>query len=272
MSDAMSAILQYVKDQRKLDFSVYRPDTINRRLDQRIASAGAKNPDSYFQLLQNTPLEIDKLIATLTITTSHFFRDPLVFNVLEKFILPELFETFAGEMLRIWCAGCGRGEEAYSMAIMLSRAAGSESQESALATIIATDVDRKALGDATEGSYDAEALREVRKGVFDRYFTEERGRYRVVDEIRPMVHFVYHDVTTCRPPREGIFSDYHLILCRNVLIYFNREMQEKILRGFSGILRNRGCLVLGEAEMISAGDLCEVFPRTKIFRKGGRAA
>lgn len=272
MSDAMSAILQYVREQRKLDFSVYRSDTIKRRLDQRIAAAGAKDRASYFQFLQNTPSEIDKLIATLTITASHFFRDPLVFDVLETRVLPELYETFSHETLRIWCAGCGRGEEAYSMSILVSNLSHLASQESHSATILATDVDRKVLDEAAEGLFDADSLREVRKGAFDRFFKEESGRYRIAENIRSLVHFVYHDVTTCCPPKEGVFSDYHIILCRNVLIYLNRDIQEEIIQNFHRILRDRGCLVLGESEMILTGDFCEVFPGTKIFRKGGRAA
>jgi chemotaxis methyl-accepting protein methylase len=213
---------------------------------------------------------MEGLIDALTIKVSHFFRNPFVFEALKKFVLPELIESRHGEGLRVWSAGCARGEEAYSMAILLNEIM----REELLFTylfILATDIDVNALEDGQKAVYTDEALSEIKKGYFDRYFIAEGDSYRVKDEIRSMVTFASHDVTTCKPPKEGIFSSYHIILCRNVLIYLDRHTQAKVLKSLSEFLLNKGYLILGEAEIMPqqlSGDFHEVVPNTKIFRKG----
>jgi len=270
MSDNISQILNYVKEQRAVDFNAYRPDTIKRRLDLRINSVGAPDYNSYLYCLKENPQEIEGLIDTLTIKVSHFFRNPFVFEAIMKVVLPDLIESRQGEGLRIWCAGCARGEEAYSTAILLNEIM----REELLFThlfLLATDIDRSALDDGQNAVYTDEALSEVKKGYFDRYFAPEGDSYRVKEEIREMVTFAYHDITTCKPPKEGIFSNYHVILCRNVLIYLDRYTQEKVLESLSGFLLNKGYLILGEAETMPpqlSGDFYEVIPYTKVFRKG----
>ena len=270
MSDNISQILNYVKEQRAVDFNAYRPDTIKRRLDLRLHSVGVSGYNSYLQYLKENPHEIEGLIDTLTIKVSHFFRNPFVFEILKKFVLPELIERRPGDGLRIWCAGCARGEEAYSTAILLNEIM----REELLFThlfLLATDIDRNALGAGQNAVYTDEALSKVKKGYFDRYFTAEGDSYRLKDEIRAMVTFARHDITTCKPPKEGIFSNYHIILCRNVLIYLDRYTQGKVLESLSEFLLNKAYLILGEAETIPqelSGDFYEVIPHTKVFRKG----
>lgn len=115
-----------------------------------------------------------------------------------------------------------------------------------------------------------EALAEVRKQYLDTYFVADRDGYRLRDDIRALVTFARHDVTTCRPPREGIFSNYHLVLCRNTLIYFNRDLGERVMTSLARCLTPGGCLLLGEAEALPATlarDLREIVPRSRIYRK-----
>jgi len=270
MADSISQILDYVNEQRAIDFNAYRPDTIKRRLDRRLYSAGAPDYNSYLRCLKENPQEIETLIETLTIKVSHFFRNPLVFEAIKKIVLPSLIERRHSDGLRIWCAGCARGEEAYSMAIILSEIM----REELLFThlfLLATDIDINALNDGQNAVYTSEVLSEVKKGYFDRYFAAWGDSYRLRDEIRAMVTFASHDITTCKPPKEGIFSRYHIILCRNILIYLDRDMQEKVFQSLSESLLNSGYLILGEAETIPqqlAGDFYEIIPNTKIFRKG----
>jgi chemotaxis methyl-accepting protein methylase len=263
-------IMGYARELRGIDFNAYRASTIGRRLSSRLQKLGLPDYASYRRYLDEHPREIDALIDALTVSISHFFRNPFVFEALNHFVFPELIDTCRNDTLRIWCAGCARGEEAYSLAILLKEI--SDKKVAALPVfIIATDIDKKALEDAAAAVYPSDSLYEVRKGHLDRYFTREDRLYRVNDTIRSMVTFVRHDVTAT-PPKEGIFLDYHLILCRNVLIYLNRNTQEEIVMKLAGLLPDGGYLVLGEAETLPlrlSDKFKEVLPQTKIFRKGG---
>jgi len=270
--DEFQGILDYIKKIRGIDFNVYRTTTITRRLAGRLQTTEMPDYISYFQFLKEDPKEMEALIDAFTIKVSRFFRNPFVFDALRDFVLPELIETYKNSSLRIWCVGCSRGEEAYSIAILIKEIFGKEA-ETTNTFIIATDIDSEALAYAEKAVYKSEALHEVKKGYLDKYFIKESDdRYILKDEIKSMVTFACHDATRCEPPKTGIFSDYHLILCRNLLIYFMPETQQKILNSFSASLLSGGYLVLGEAETISAplaGNFHEIMPRTKIFRKGG---
>lgn len=269
--EGLRPILDYIKAFRGIDFNAYRPATIRRRIAFRLRAASAPDYTAYYEYLRTHPREIEELIDVLTIKVSHFFRNPFVFEVLKDFVLPELVETGRKETLRVWCAGCARGEEPYSLAILLRELFHKEAVAPPV-SILATDIDRQALEGASRALYDNEALIEVKKGYLDRYFRKQDGLWSLSDEIKAMAVFAYHDVTTGRPPREGIFSDYHLILCRNLLIYYDRGTHEKVTEGLYRCLRPGGYLVLGEAETIPSGFeqyFVEVVPRSKVFRKGG---
>lgn len=135
---------------------------------------------------------------------------------------------------------------------------------------VGTDIDRQALKDAGEAVYSADSLSEVKKNYLDRYFAFKDGLYRLNDEIRSMVTFAYHDVTTLTTPKEGIFSDYHLIFCRNVLIYFEKDICKDVLNSLSGFVLKGGYLVLGEAEAMPSelmDEFEDMLRRTKLFRR-----
>lgn len=265
--DLCQEILDYVGKQRGIDFSAYRASTIQRRLASRLQALGLPDHESYLRYLEQDPGEVDALIDTFTIKVTHFFRNPLVFEVLYNFILPDLVDTCKNDTLRIWCAGCARGEEAYSVAILLKEIADKESLPFR-SFIIATDIDRPALADAERGVYGNGSLLEVKKRYLDKYFAKTDGRYLVNRDIRSMVTFAYHDVATCASPKEGIFSEYHLVLCRNLLIYFNRDLQKSVQKHVSSIMREGGYLVLGEAETMTEQGFSEFMQHTKIYRKG----
>lgn len=263
------SILDTLLDQRAIDFSAYKPGTLRRRINLRLLRTGTPDYGAYRQYLAEQPAEIDLLLDALTITVSHFFRNPLVFEILRKLVLPDLIEFAPPGGLRIWCAGCARGEEAYSVAILVHEICSREAPELPVC-ILATDIDKPAMAFAAQGRYQVESLAEVRKQHLDRYFVVDRDAYRISDDIRSMVTFSRHDITTCRPPREGIFSDYHLVLCRNTLIYFNRVLGERVTTSLAKILIPGGCLLLGEAETIPAvltRDFREIIPHSRIYRK-----
>lgn len=261
-------LFEFIKDRRAVDFNVYRPSTIGRRLALRLSAVGMPDYPSYLAYVKKTPAELDSLIDVLTIKVSGFFRNSMVFDVLRETVLPKLIETFKGDVFRVWCVGCAKGEEAYSVAILLKEIAEKEALPSK-PFIIATDIDREALAEAERAVYKAERLLEVKKKYLDRYFVRKERTYTVDQEIWSLVTFACHDVTSGRPPKEGIFSNYHLILCRNLLIYLNRELQERVLEQTSALLETGGILVLGEAETAHEKNLLELMPHTKIYRKGG---
>ncbi len=269
MSDNISQILNYVKELRAVDFTVYRQTTIGRRLETRLMRTGIPDYASYLEYLKGNPGEFDALMDALTIKVSHFFRNPFVFEALSLFVLPEIMENNREDVIRIWSAGCAKGEEAYSAAILIKELISKEvlRQE---ALILGTDIDRGALEDARNAVYKPESLLEVKKGLLDRYFAVENAFYRLNEEIKTMVAFVCHDISTLTAPKEGIFMDYHLILCRNVLIYFDRNLCTKVLEYLSNMLQKGGFLILGEAESLLSGAadrFQEVIPKSKVFKR-----
>lgn len=271
MDEDLNRLLRYIKDLRGVDFNSYRPGTLKRRLERRLDATNTSDYAEYLQYLNGHPEELDGLIDSLTIKVSCFFRNPLVFEAIRCFVLPQLIDACRGNILRVWSAGCARGEEAYSLAILLHDIFTKEQTDAPL-FIIGTDIDRKALSDAKKGLYNAEAVSEVRKRCLDRYFINEEGRYRLTGEVRSMVTLAYHDVMNCTSPKEGVFSGYHLILCRNVLICYDRDLQKKVLKCLSELVLKDGCLVLGEAETLPEEVMKgfrEIIPDTKIFRKRG---
>lgn len=262
-------ILNHVRELRGLDFNTYRIETIRRRLLLRLEKTGLPDLAGYLRYLRDEPPEIDALIDALTIKVSNFFRNPYTFEVLREFILPELLETLKNGGLRIWSAGCARGEEIYSVAILL-RELGAEPGS---VFLIATDIDQDSLTEAGRALYQGSALQEVKKMYLDRYFVKQgEDLYALDDAIRSMVCFAPHDLTTDIPPKKGIFADYHLILCRNVLIYLNIGRQLRVMNNLTKLISSTGFLVLGEAETIPqslAAEFGEFGYHTKIFRKGG---
>jgi len=269
MADDLQQILDYTRARRAIDFSAYRPSTIRRRLELRLLATGMPDYASYCKYIIETPTELDILIDSLTIKVSHFFRNPLVFEALREVVLPELLDTFKKETLRIWSAGCARGEEAYSVALLIKEIVRQE-EIPIKVFIVGTDIDREAIEDAKKAAYKADSVLEVKKDHLDKYFDFTDGLYRLNDEIKSLVTFAYHDITTFCTPKEGIFSDYHLILCRNVLIYFNSEVSSGITKSFHNAVTENGYLVLGEAETMGRGladDYEEIMQRTKIFRR-----
>lgn len=269
-ADDLAQVLDYVKSLRGVDFNACQPDSIGRRLALRLAALNLPDYQAYCQYLTENDQEIDALIDSLTLKVSRFFRNPFIFEALAAFLLPRLIGAAGSEPIRVWCAGCARGEEPYSLAILFSELLAHHPAAPPV-FILATDIDEQALRAARAAVYSEEGVTEVKKGQLDRYFTLEQGRYRLHEEIKGMVTFARHDVTSAIPPTSGVFSGYHLILCRNVQIYFVRTIQRRAMTTLAGCLRKGGALVLGEAETLPEAlpgpRLVEMLPYSKIFIK-----
>ena len=245
-------ILNFVKEKRGFDFSGLREQMLERRIQKRVTSTFCKDFDVYFTFLCQQPAEIDKLIDVLTINVSHFFRDALTFEYLREIVIPKIvFEKVKEntKSLRIWSAGCSFGEEPYSIVLLLNEILNKEAIEIQL-NIFATDIDKKALQKAEEGSYGLNSLENVKSGILNKYFTQKEAQFKISDEIKEMVHFSFYDMLDKKSyvPNDSIFGGFDIVLCRNVLIYFNSDYQERIFNKLYKSLNNGGILILGKAE------------------------
>ncbi len=236
----ITAILQ---QQQNFNLDGYKVLCIKRRLAVRIRAAGYNCPEAYIELLREDPHEQEQLLTTLSIHVSEFFRNPSVFSVLEKTILPELFATTRklGSKMRIWCVGCANGEEPYSLALLCRQQHNNDA-----ISIIATDLSSAALVRAKKGIFSAERLRNLPGELLTDYFSRHNGQYQLDRKVREQVQFFRHDILSDQP-----FYRADLILCRNLLIYFSRQQQQKILELLAAALLPGGYLILGRAETLA---------------------
>lgn len=243
-------ILDELQAQRSLDFHLYRRTTIERRLSQRLAAVRAADFAAYLRLLRQDAGEVDRLVAHLTLKVTSFFRNPQVFTLLRSDVLPSLLAT--GSPIAVWSAGCATGEEVYSVAMDLADLA--DGRQDAKVDIVGTDVDQGALTAARAGRYAATAVTEMPGGFLERWFTmqpTDRGDFYIVsDALRRGVEFAWHNLVDAEGPPAPYSEAFDLILCRNVLIYFERPLQERVIALVFEALRPGGYLVLGEAESL----------------------
>jgi chemotaxis protein methyltransferase CheR len=244
---AFERLVHIIRVRSGIALGVYKEQYIRRRLDIRMRARRCPSVEEYCDILVRDRGEMGLLLQVLTVTVSHFFRNPATFDALRSEVLPLLFERAAArqEGLRIWSVGCAEGEEPYSLAILL-RESFAEQLGRLPVAIRATDISQAALERARDALYGPERLKEVPPVLRDRYFFHEGEGFRVAPPVRSMVEFAPLDLSV---PGEHPASD--LILCRNVMIYFEREHQERFLASFAGALGSGGILVLGKSEVLA---------------------
>ena len=248
----LAPILQLLMATRGFDFSGYHPAMLERRIGQRLPKVLCRDFEEYHSFLRETPGEIDQLIDIVTINVSSFFRNTLTFELLAEKILPAIVQEKVRNglnSLRIWSAGCAMGEEPYSLAILLDELLEKEAVAMHV-HIFATDIDTRILAAAAEAVFQEEQLAEVKYRLHGKYFTREGGGLRLLTRIREKVNFSFYDMLDKkhRVPPASIFGNFDLILCRNLLIYFNAPYQETIFAKLYHALAENGYLVLGEVE------------------------
>ena len=245
--EAYEMIRRIMKDSRGFILDSYKDKCIKRRVAIRVRATHSASAEAYADLLLKDGDEVDRLLKVLTIHVSQFFRNPPTFDKLRTQIFPFLF-TLPGingnEELSIWSVGCASGEEPYTLALILKHFF-PEELEKLRVTILATDVDAGILDVARVGIYGEERLMEVPEPLRQEYFVQRDGKFQLASEIRTLVEFRQADLADSET-----FPDCDLIVCRNVLIYFERQQQETILNGFADRLRPGGILVLGKSETL----------------------
>lgn len=268
----LDRILEEIKDKRNFDFLQYRKKLLLRRVMVRVRSTRYPDLESYFAYLKDNHEEMDLLMDALTINVTEFFRDPLVFDALEKGLIPELFankERSKIATVRVWSCGCSSGEEAHSLLISMAEFLGKDIKRYRL-KIFGTDIDKASLTKAKKGVFSAdkfEKLAEDKKRAVNRYFNVSgNGRnYSIRDEWRGYIDFRHHNIVS-DPPIDKV----DLILCRNMLIYFDRDLQAKVLEKLGTALVEGGFLVLGNVESLwgkARGQFVEYDRQARIYLK-----
>ncbi len=263
----LTRLLDKVRDERGLDMAQYRPRYVERRLSSRLHALSLHTYRQYATYLDEHPEEYAKLLDTLTINVTQFFRDPTVFDLFRKEILPAIIKDKAARhqrMIRVWSAGCATGQEPYSLAMSFLAAMGPKADDFLL-TVLGTDLDRRALADASRGEYDIALLDQIPAPDQQRYVDVFGDHFKIKPEVRRHCKFEYLNLFEDRP-----IHVVDVIFCRNVFIYFNRAEQERVLGVFWSALARGGYLVLGRSERIGAPVEHEfelVSGRERIYRK-----
>ncbi|MFP4623951.1 MAG: CheR family methyltransferase, partial [Gemmatimonadota bacterium] len=245
------------------DFARYKRSTILRRITRRMQIRRVEELEDYLELLRGDAGEVRSLADDLLITVTSFFRDPEVYEALEKEVIPALFEgRTADDMLRVWSVGCATGEEAYSLAMLLVEEAGRRDSPPRI-QVFASDLHDHSLEQARQGFYPGDIATDVSAERLKRFFTEEDGGYRIRQDLRELVVFSPHNLLGDPP-----FSRMDLISCRNVLIYLDRAVQPDVVDLFHYALRDAGFLVLGTSETVEGQELFQVVDKKRcIYRR-----
>lgn len=267
-ADELRSVLSFIYRSKGIDLSSYRQNFLLRRLGYRMKATGARSTLEYICLIEKNHAEFNRLIDTLSINVTEFFRDPDVFSAFRNVVLDEIIArkiSTAHRVIRVWSAGCASGEEPYSIAIAITEELTAR-RGNFVVRIWGTDVDNGALTEAKKAEYKPSNLKELDKERLNKYFTHlGEGRYKLKEEIRKVVDFKRHNLISDPPLK---FMD--IIFCRNVMIYLNQKEQEILFRKFNQSLNSNGYLVIGKVENIWSdlkGLFVAVDSRQKIYQK-----
>ncbi|WP_321820206.1 MULTISPECIES: CheR family methyltransferase [unclassified Burkholderia] len=260
---ALREIMIILRTRTAHDFRHYKRATVLRRIERRMQVNGITDLQAYRDHLHLHPEETQALLQDMLISVTNFFRDKEAFDVLERDVLPGIFDRRdEQDRVRVWSVGCATGEEAYSLAMLLQDRS-LKSPEGNSFQVFATDIDERAISFARAGLYPDSILADVTPGRVRQFFTRDAAHYRVKKELREHMLFAHHNVLSDPP-----FSRLDLICCRNLLIYLDREAQIEILKMFHFALRPGGVLFLGSSE--SADSVSSMFTvidkRNRIYR------
>lgn len=267
--NAFNNLKEMIYDRTGVDCRNYKDKYLRRRIELRMKAKGIERSyHDYCTFLDNNPDEYSSLLDGITINVTEFFRDTPTFNVFKCEVLPQLLSEKKkrnSAILRIWSAGCSIGEEPYTIGIILQEELGAALNKY-IVSIHATDIDEKALSTARTGVYEPLALKNINPSLKSKYFNSvDNGKYRIKDELKHLVRFQQHDLFSDKK-----FSHFDVIFCRNVMIYFGKDFQNRLLLDFYTALNIGGYLILGRTETMprEARELFEcVNTRERIYRK-----
>ncbi|HEX2981731.1 MAG TPA: chemotaxis protein CheB [Anaerolineaceae bacterium] len=263
--DGLQNLFYLLRSKTGHDFSQYKQNTLERRIERRMKICMVKDLDAYLNHLEEHPEEVEALFQEMLIHVTHFFREPEAYQALaEKVVRPLIFQKHAAHVpLRVWVAGCSSGEEAYSIAITLQEQI-EDMKTDCSVQIFATDLDIDAIMAARRGFYSDGSLENVSPERLRRFFHQGEDGYQIKQTIRDMVVFSTQNLISDPP-----FSKIDLLTCRNVLIYMERELQNQLFLQFHYSLNPNGCLFLGNSESIGGNNdlFAEIDRKYKLFQR-----
>lgn len=260
VSGDIEALLEKIFLDKGRDFRGYKRSSISRRIAKRFAAVNSVSCEEYALVLDTDPAEYARLFSSLTIKVSEFFREPEVFDALRGY-LASFFPPDKG--IKAWSCGCAHGQEAYSLAIVLTEVLSAEGLS--LSKVLATDIDTEALEQARKALFPVDAMSGIDAWVRERYFFETDGGYKVKYNIRNLVNFGGLDII-----RDPTIAHVNLLLCRNMFIYFGKALQDRVFEKLDYSLEPGGILVLGKVEILPAShssNYTELGDGLNIFRK-----
>ncbi len=260
-SDALRDIFNLLNDSYGIDFSSYKSTTVLRRIEKRMVSAKIKTIEKYLQYIKENPSEIEGLYKDILIGVTSFYRDTDAFEALSN-LLKSYLQAHSFPEFRAWSVGCSTGEEAYTLAIILSDLA-EQLDKSITIQVFATDIDEDSLEQARSGIYPEIISTAISKSFLEKYFRKKGNMYEVVRSIREKVIFSKHNILKDPP-----FLRIDLVCCRNLLIYFEGDIQQKTLLNFHHALRPGGILFLGRSESLGKAGVyfSNISTKFKIFK------
>lgn len=223
----------------KIDLNAYKEKQMKRRIETLMGKNEVKSFDDYVKLLKSDRERFEEFINFLTINVSEFYRNPDQWELLDKQIIPELVSKF-GQNLKIWSAACSTGDEPYSLVMALSKHVPLNNIR-----IVATDLDKQVMAQAQVGLYNEKSIAGVPEEFKKKYFTKVGQSYQISDEIKKHVDFHAHNLLKDKYP-----TNYDMIVCRNVLIYFTDEAKDEVFAKFNKSLKPGGVLFIGSTEQI----------------------
>ena len=264
VDDGFEDLLQKIYADRNLDFRNYKAVSLRRRIQKLLYANRLSSYREYIEFLDAHPDEYSRLLDTVLINVSEFFRDPEAWKIIESQALPDIIDRKErGDLIRVWSSGCSTGEEPYTIGILLAEVLGDTIDDFDI-KIYATDIDEAALTDARKGVYGAQKLENVPRELLGKYFSREGDCYKIGHQVRRMVAFGSQNLVSDPP-----ISRLDLLVCRNVQIYFNSELQNRLLTTFSFALNPGGYAFFGKSESLQFGSrvLKVVNPQWRIFKK-----
>lgn len=222
-----------------IDLNSYKEKQMKRRIDTLISKHKIAGYDKYVQGLRTDKTLFEEFVNYITINVSEFYRNPEQWKLMDQQVIPELIKKF-GKNLKIWSAACSTGDEPYSLVMALSKHLPLNNIK-----IFATDLDKQVIAKAKLGLYSSKSVLAVPDDLKKKYFTQVGGSYKISDEIKARVEFKEHNLLKDTYP-----TDYHMIVCRNVLIYFTEEAKEEVFRKYFRTLASGGVLFIGSTEQI----------------------
>lgn len=228
-----------VFDLTKIDLNCYKEKQMKRRIDALIAKNRIQGYNNYISAIKQDKVLFEEFVGYITINVSEFYRNPDQWEIMDKQVFPELIQRF-GKNLKIWSAACSTGDEPYSLVMALSKHVPLNQIR-----VFATDIDKVILEKAHLGLYNEKSIAAVPADLKTKYFEKIGASYRISDEVKSRVSFQQHNLL-----KDHYDSGYHLIVCRNVLIYFTEEAKDEVFVKFRQALTSGGVLFIGSTEQI----------------------